>query len=107
MQLGGWHRIGILVWLLWALLVTAYGIYELTNGTASRMLLIHMMETGEAARVEQSGSLRVTLVPVQASLIPWRVAAALLLPPVVLLMVVACVRGAVRWVQDGFRQGGA
>ena len=107
MRLGGWQRLGVVIWAIWALALTAYAIHELMTGTESRMLLIHMAETGEPGRWTQQGYTRTYLVPVQASLVVWRVLVALFVVPAVVLAAISVIAYAVRWVREGFKRSGA
>ena len=102
-RLGGWLRLSIVLFVLWALFVAAYSAYELTHGQDSRMLLIHMKEVGQRGYEGRNGAFQTVVIVTQASLIPWRLALALLAPP---LLVLSCA-AAINWIRNGFRRDDA
>jgi len=103
-RLGGWQRIGVILSVLWALLVSAYAAFEYVSGPDSAMLLIEMVvsKTGEPTTILENNAYR-DLVPVQSKLLISRFVIALL-APVALAWVLAylCI-WAVRWIVAGFR----
>jgi hypothetical protein len=104
--LSGWQRIGIILSVLWALLVSGYAAFEYISGPDSAMLLIEMVvsKTGDPITILENNAYR-DLVPVQAQLrTAWFLTALLTPIAAAWLLAYVCI-GAVRWVVAGFRSG--
>ena len=105
MRLGGWHRIGVVLSLLWTIAVCGYATFEYAVGPDSAMLFIEMVtsKTGEPISVLK-GNAFADLVPVEPRLLWSRFAGALLSPVVAGWVLAYLLVFAIRWIVAGFKR---
>lgn len=99
--MNGWKRFGITLSVIWVLsVVTQCGI-ELNQGPFSANWLTKTVDLATSESVAVSGdSISRHLIPVEQKIIPWRVGAALAVPPFILWSLGLTIA----WIVQGFRR---